>query len=258
MNITLFHKGRSLKVNLKNSIDLSLAIGTPGPRAWYVPNPTIEPVVAQNFIGSVKEGSSVNFFNISFNPHGHGTHTECLGHVTAEKQNLDDSLKEYFFLSTLISVTPAIARENDEEGTQAGDLIINAAVLEAACGGVTEEALIIRTLPNSTGKKTIDYSNTNPPYLTLSAAQWLVEKGVQHLLLDLPSVDRENDEGRLSVHKLFWGLPEAKQSGKTITEMIFVPDAVEDGMYFLNLQVASFLNDAAPSRPVIFAVKREA
>lgn len=255
MNITLVHKKNTYKVNLKNAIDLSLAIGTPGPRAWYVPNPVIEPVVGENFIGSVAAGSSVNFFNVSFNPHGHGTHTECLGHVTAEKQNLDDSLKEYFFLARLISVKPLVVSEIEEEDTEIGDQVITAELLEKACNGFTEEALIIRTLPNSTEKKTVNYSNTNPPYLTLSAANWLVDNNVKHLLLDLPSVDRENDEGRLSVHKIFWGLPDAKQSGKTITELIYVPDQVRDGNYLLNLQVAAFQNDAAPSRPILFELK---
>ncbi|MES2628567.1 MAG: cyclase family protein [Bacteroidota bacterium] len=252
MKINLSHRSRNYEINLKAGIDLSLGIGTPGPRAWYVLNPVIEPVVMDNFVGSVTQGSSTNFYNISFNPHGHGTHTECLGHVTPEKQSLDDCLKEYFFMATVISITPRTATDADEEGTVPGDLVIDAELLERACLGEVEDALIIRTLPNAEEKKSMDYSNTNPPYLTLSAAHWLVENGVQHLLLDLPSVDRENDEGKLSVHKIFWGLPEAAISSKTITEMIFVPDGVKDGMYFLNLQVPSFRNDAAPSRPVLF------
>lgn len=254
MNITVNYKANTYKVNLRNSIDISLGIGAPGPRAWYVGDPRIEPVIAPGFIGSVEAGSSVNFFNISFNPHGQGTHTECLGHVTAEKQNLDDCLKEYFFMARLVSIQPKKVDAVSEEGTHPEDYVIDAELLEKACPGEVEEALIIRTLPNTVDKKSRNYSNTNPPYLTLSAANWLVEKGIQHLLLDLPSVDRENDEGKLSVHKIFWGIPEVKQSGKTITEMIYVPDAVKDGVYFLNLQVASFQNDAAPSRPVLFEV----
>ncbi len=252
MNISLTHRGVAYKVNLKNSIDCSLAVGTPGPRAWYVPNPTIAPVVSDNFIGSVEKGSSVNFFNIGFNPHGHGTHTECLGHVTSEKQCLDDSLKEYFFFATLVTISPKVATSNCENGCTEGDLIIDAELLETAVNGRVENALLIRTLPNDTSKKIKNYSNTNPAYLTASAAHWLVANGIQHLLLDLPSVDRENDEGKLAVHKIFWNVPESTKSGKTITEMIFVPNEIKDGIYFLNLQVSSFHNDAAPSRPVLF------
>jgi hypothetical protein len=40
----------------------------------------------------------------------------------------------------------------------------------------------------------------------------------------------------------------------TITEFIYVPDAIEDGTYFLELQLAPFENDASPSRPVLYKV----
>jgi hypothetical protein len=36
--------------------------------------------------------------------------------------------------------------------------------------------------------------------------------------------------------------------------MIHVPDAAPDGEYLLELQVANFVNDAAPSRPVLYAL----
>jgi len=42
----------------------------------------------------------------------------------------------------------------------------------------------------------------------------------------------------------------------TITEMIFVNDAVKDGSYLLNLQIAPFENDASPSKPILFAIKK--
>jgi hypothetical protein len=41
----------------------------------------------------------------------------------------------------------------------------------------------------------------------------------------------------------------------TITELAFVPDDVKDGLYLLNLQVAPFDNDAAPSRPLLFRLE---
>jgi len=40
------------------------------------------------------------------------------------------------------------------------------------------------------------YSGTNPPYMTPGAMSWLVERGVAHFVLDLPSVDREVRNGR--------------------------------------------------------------
>lgn len=80
--------------------------------------------------------------------------------------------------------------------------------------------------------------------------------GVMHLLIDLPSVDREHDEGKMLAHKAFWQFednrfPELRKNA-TITEMIFVPTHVEDGTYLLNLQTANLQTDASPSRPVIW------
>jgi hypothetical protein len=39
----------------------------------------------------------------------------------------------------------------------------------------------------------------------------------------------------------------------TITELIYVPEGVEDGLYLLNLQVPNLRTDAVLSRPVLYA-----
>jgi hypothetical protein len=36
--------------------------------------------------------------------------------------------------------------------------------------------------------------------------------------------------------------------------MIFVNNEVKDGSYILNLQMASFENDASPSKPVLYQI----
>ena len=36
--------------------------------------------------------------------------------------------------------------------------------------------------------------------------------------------------------------------------MIYVPDCISDGSYLLNLQIPAFLSDAAPSRPILYAL----
>ena len=87
------------------------------------------------------------------------------------------------------------------------------------------------------------------------AAQYLVNKGVDHLLIDLPSVDREKDGGALLCHKVFWNFDGKLRKHATITELIYVPNTVKDGTYFLNLQVAPFENDASPSRPVLYKIE---
>jgi kynurenine formamidase len=256
---TVQHNNQTIIVDLSKPIDISIPLTNTdeNPIAWYIDKPVIEPVVFGDWIGNVSEGkSSTNFNNIFFNPHGHGTHTECLGHITREFYSINQSLKQFFFLAELISVVPEL---QGEDLVITLDNILNALDVTLKLG-VPKEALIIRTLPNFKIKKSLKYSNTNPPYLEGDAARFIRESGIQHLLIDLPSVDKEKDDGKLLAHKAFWNVTDVNNLNAdarldcTITEMIFVPDEVKDGTYLLNLQIASFENDASPSKPVLYAI----
>jgi kynurenine formamidase len=247
-------KINNFEVDLSKPIDISISLSNTdeNPIAWYIEKPVIEPVVFGEWIGKVSEGSSsTNFNNIYFNPHGHGTHTECLGHITKEFYSINQSLKQFFFLAELISVQPELQNE---------DLVITKKQIENALNGAAPEAIIIRTLPNNSDKLSKKYSNTNPPYLSEDAAIFTRESGIQHLLIDLPSVDKEHDQGKLLAHKAFWNVQDVTSLNAdarincTITEMIFVNDAVKDGSYLLNLQIAPFENDASPSKPILYKI----
>ncbi|WP_026726900.1 cyclase family protein [Flavobacterium denitrificans] len=252
-------KINNFEIDLSKPIDISIPLTNTdeNPIAWYIEKPSIEPVVFGDWIGKVSEGkSSTNFNNIFFNPHGHGTHTECLGHITNDFYSINQSLKQFFFFAELISVTPEIIGE---------DLVITLENILTALNatlklGIPKEALIIRTLPNQKEKKSRKYSNTNPPYLSEDAAIFIRESEIQHLLIDLPSVDKEHDEGKLLAHKAFWNVKDTHnlnadaRLNATITEMIYVPDEIEDGNYILNLQIASFENDASPSKPILYKI----
>ena len=181
----------NFQIDLSKPIDISLPLSNTdeNPIAWYIEKPKIEPVVFGDWIGKVAEGSSTNFNNIFFNPHGHGTHTECLGHITREFYSINQCLTQFFFTAELVSIHPEILD---------GDLIITKNQIEKALNGKTPEAIVIRTLPNLNSKKSKKYSNTNPPYLAEEASIFIGEIGVQHLLIDLPSVDREEDEGKIA------------------------------------------------------------
>lgn len=254
MIASILHNDQTFEVDLSKPIDISIPLTntSENPIAWYIEKPQIEPVVFGDWIGKVSEGkSSTNFNNIFFNPHGHGTHTECLGHITREFYSVNQSLKRFFFLAELISVQPEIQGE---------DFVITKIQIEQALNGKIPEAIIIRTLPNLESKKALKYSNTNPPYLAEEAARFIRISNINHLLIDLPSVDKEHDDGKLLAHKAFWNVkdinnlnPDARL-GCTITEMIFVSNEVKDGSYLLNLQIASFENDASPSKPILYKI----
>ncbi|SHF93346.1 cyclase family protein [Flavobacterium defluvii] len=241
------------QIDLSKPIDISIPLTNTdeNPIAWYIEKPVIEPVVFGDWIGKVSEGkSSTNFNNIFFNPHGHGTHTECLGHITNDFYSINQSLKQFFFTAKLITVEPEKIGD---------DFVITKESISTSLN-VTNEALIIRTIPNSKDKRSRKYSNTNPPYLSEDAAIFIRESEIQHLLIDLPSVDKEHDEGKLLAHKAFWNVKDTHNLNSdarlnaTITEMIYVPEEIEDGNYILNLQIASFENDASPSKPILYKI----
>lgn len=240
-------------IDTSKGLDISIPLegNLNNPRAWYVDAPVIEPVRVNGYVGAVVEGGSVNFRNIFFNPHGHGTHTECLGHITTEVHSVNQHLKQSFFKAIVISVAP---KQQWNEVANVLDDIITAAQLSEILKDVKSEALVIRTLPNDIDKKQKNYSASNPPYIEEGAIEILNKIGIEHLLIDLPSVDREEDGGKLAFHHAFWSVPQAPQFHKTITEFIYVPDTIEDGNYLLNLQTAPFENDATPSRPVLFRI----
>jgi kynurenine formamidase len=228
---------------LREPLDISLPISAIGPRAWYVQSPIITPVIDQQFRGSVALGGSVNFFDIHFNPHGHGTHTETMGHISSLPFPISEGLNSYHSIVRVISVNPELRGD---------DRIITYNSIKEQFDEFKGEAILIRTLPNDYSKKTRNYSDTNFPYFEKEVLLKMAEKGIVHFLTDLPSVDREHDEGLLQGHKAFWSNCSEERRFCTITEFVFVPDEIEDGDYLLNLQVASFDNDAAPSRPVLY------
>jgi len=250
MFATINHKGKTYKVDFSQPIDISIPLraGKENVNAWYVDPVKIEPVRIGDWVGEVNQGGSVNFRNISFNPHGNGTHTECVGHISKENFTINQCLKQFFFVAEVISVIPT------ERGE---DYLISAENIKAVLGEKRPEALIIRTLSNPVSKINMQYSNTNPPYLDESAATLIHELNIEHLLIDLPSVDKEKDDGKLTAHHIFWQYPHAPLTSRTITELIYVPNTVLDGTYFMNLQIASFENDASPSKPVLFRISNQ-
>jgi len=252
-NLNMKAQLNTVTIDFSKPLDISISLtNTPeNPIAWYQEAPVFEPVKMGNWVGKVATGSSsTNFNNLFFNPHAHGTHTECLGHITHEFYSINSCLKRFFFMAKLISITP------EQQGS---DFVITKAQVESFGSLGDFEALIIRTLPNLESKKSCNYSNTNPPYLEEEAAIYIREAGILHLLVDLPSVDKEHDEGKLAAHKAFWNVKDTKNLNEdarkecTITELIFVPTTIPDASYFLNLQIASFENDASPSKPVLYS-----
>ena len=244
--VTFQFNNTEYTIDLSKPLDISIPLktGKDNPNAWYIDPPKIEPVVMGDWIGNIKQGASTNFNNVAFNPHAHGTHTECVGHITEEFFSINDCLKTFFFTAEVISIRPEKHNE---------DYVITKQQLKEKMLR-KPEAIVIRTIPNTSDKLTKQYSHTNPPYLEEEATIYLRELGIKHLLIDQPSVDKEEDGGALVSHNAFWNTAGKTRLNATITEFIYVSDEIEDGLYVLNLQIASFHNDASPSKPILYKI----
>ena len=247
------YKERKYTWDDEKPIDISIPIINNAnfqPNCFHAPPFEAQPVRSGDFVGSTKLGGAVNFFDYKINPHGNGTHTECVGHISQNGETINQTLRSFHTICRLISVEPETADN--------GDKCITKDNLVQKLEGDQPLALVIRSLPNSRDKMHRNYSGTNPAYLTKEAIEFIVSKKVQHLLIDLPSVDREEDGGALFAHKAFWQFPDNIRSKATISELIFVDNMVKDDVYLLNIQIASFELDASPSKPVFYKlVKRK-
>ncbi|WP_242084304.1 cyclase family protein [Aestuariivivens sediminis] len=248
MLATIQYHSRKLKIDFRKPLDISIPLraAKTNVNAWYLNEPRIEPIREGEWVATVRQGASINFNNIHFNPHAHGTHTECAGHITKKVHSINKNLNQFFFMAEVITVAPEYLEE---------DRIISKKQIQFALGNKKREALVIRTIPNTKKKLTRQYSHTNWPYLTEEAVTYLVKKGIKHLLIDQPSIDKEKDEGKLVGHNAFWNTKGKIRMDATITEFIFVPNAIKDGEYFLNIQIAPFENDASPSKPILYKIE---
>jgi kynurenine formamidase len=223
-------------------------------------------VEVEGFIGDTERGGSCNVDEITLTPHCNGTHTESVGHIVNDDIAVAGVLTGALITSQLVTLSWERAKDSVDSyrpNIEDGDKLITRASLKDKLENINTSllrAVIIRTLDNPKSKKEAVYNVENqPPFFSVEAMEYLVERGVEHILVDFPSVDKMYDEGLLANHHLFWGVNEGtytltatSQPHKTITEMIFVEDEIDDGSYLLNIQIPAFMSDAAPSRPVIY------
>jgi kynurenine formamidase len=239
-------------------LSIPLEFGGTQPNHFGAAAARAEALVAGSFTGDTRRGGSCNCATLTLTPHCNGTHTETVWHLTDDPVPANAAVLEIDLDAVLVTVTPERGRDCDETTdppVQPDDLLVTR---RALVGTAAARALIVRTQPNDTGKRSATWGERPAPFFTNEAMAWVVEQGYEHLLFDGPSLDRPYDEGKLSAHHIFWGLParsrdsrDARRAQATITEMIYVPDAATDGRYTLSLQLAPFVSDATPSRPLI-------
>ena len=251
------------------SIAIPLDFDGAQPNLFNVPPATRADLAMGDFVGNVRKGGGCNVDDVSLIPHCHGTHTESVGHILQQTDCVVLKVGVAPILAVLVSVTPEVCGSHlaSYPAARESDRVITRESLQRAIGNLRDakfswNGIIIRTLPNLSEKLTSRYqSEPAPPYLTLDCVDYLAEVNVQHLLIDLPSIDRVFDGGRLLNHRHYWGVDEQRVSAarpnRTITEMVFVPDDVSDGLYLVELQVPHWELHALPSRPVLVPLRQK-
>jgi len=289
IKISIELQNASYQVNMTSSWSLAIPVNFNQPKQQpnhFSANAALaKPMQAGGFIGDTKQGGSCNVNELTINPHCNGTHTESIAHIC--DFSMDDIIEEAgnsenraltlaqlslpaLMPCAVISITSELAistTENYSPDFEEHDLIISRSALKQALAYYHDEqlqALVIRTLPNTNNKCHQAYNSDNQPaFFSLEAILYLNERGVEHLVVDVPSIDRLHDDGLMTCHHLFWQVDEGSHQvnanslvNKTITEMAFVADEIPDDFYFINIQTPAFHNDAAPSRPVLFSAKQ--
>ena len=248
------HHGRTFRVDLSKPIDLSLPLrdGEGQVRAWCV-DPVTHGTGAQRRHHLRREGRRTGEF-----PHDHlqpararHAHRERWPHQSREIHPVGEQLKRYFFTAQVVSLLPEERRAPDANRT---DLVITLEQLRNVVDERPPEALVIRTLPNDEGGP--EGLERHQPTLPAKHGLCLAAQHRREAPAAGPA-QRGPRRGWWCAGRAprLLGFPEHRGPGTHHQR-----DAPRAGRrcatasYLLELQLPHFMNDAAPSRPVLYAL----
>ena len=264
MITSIEYYGKKYIIDTTKFSDLSIPYNFNGsqPNFFNVKPGFSKPFQSESLCYSISQGAGCNVSEINMNIHCTGTHTECVGHLLSIACSVSDCIQELYIPTILLTISPISFSECVDSyhfNVNAFEKVISKDLIKISFEkykSMNPLSIILRTLPNPKEKQYYSFSKHTPPFFTNDAIRFLSNK-VQHLVVDIPSIDRMKDDGILGNHRIFWGNhndPKGSvnsNSNKTITELAYIPNNIKDGFYFMNLQLPHFQIDAAPSRPII-------
>jgi len=223
---------------------IPLAFDGAGPLAFGAAPAKSDPLTMPGFSGRVAGGASCNASVLTVTPHGNGTHTESIAHVADGGPPVPGLIVGGWMPARLASVEAATGAIGAEA--------LAGALADARADGCA--AFVLRTRPNDARKLSRTYGDgEQPAWLAAGAAQAIADAGIEHLLVDLPSLDRLDDPA-LPAHRAFFGLagdaPKAARRRATVTEFVYAPEELPDGLYLVEIQAPRWQLEAVPSRPL--------
>ncbi|MDQ7051230.1 MAG: cyclase family protein [Enterobacterales bacterium] len=192
------------------SIAINLDLGGPQPNHFGAPNASSHTLEMGSYIGDTRRGGSCNANVLTLIPHCNGTHTESVSHIINQLVAVHKAINQSLFPTRLISLRPIAASQCEDSyqpSLQSENQVFTREQLENSLMNYSDtqlHGLVVRSLPNDKSKKQRCYDQQNyPPFFTNEAMDYIFERGVQHLLVDFPSVDKMYDDGLLSNHRIF-------------------------------------------------------
>lgn len=244
MKISFEVNGVNYNLQTDKVYDISIGIKKQNNvNCYHLDEPTFSYFENEFFVGSLKKGGSVNCEKMSFYAHASGTHTECALHVLDASFTMLEVQVPIMQLGKLITIQPKLIGE---------DKFIDEEVLSHLTNTEQATALVVRTLPNQNFKKHFKYAGTNPPFFTVNGIRKIKDLGFKHILTDLPSIDKEQDEGLLAAHKQWFLTNHAPDIERTITEFVFADNSIADGLFGVAIRVPKIETDAVPSSVLIY------
>ena len=260
MKINIEYNKKTYKLDSNSGIDISIPRSfrkDEAPKFYDTETPYVDYFQSKNKKYNLENSGPCNVPIIKFNIHCSGTHTECANHIIKNAPTINKIKNISFIPSQLITIEPI---KHTNEGYHCNldenDCVITKAQLSNSIldNDLFNDGLIIRTIPNDIDKCNRDYNLKHHPFLSNDAILFLKNRGIKHLIIDTPSIDRYDDNGKLGNHNLFFREGNSMYNTNTITEFVYIPNDCKDGKYFVNLGVSNFILDAAPSRPIIFPI----
>ncbi|MFC1729022.1 cyclase family protein [candidate division KSB1 bacterium] len=202
------------------------------------------------FVGDVGRGGSCNVELISYVPHS-VTHIEASSHILSYDSGsitVSDIPQEHL---TGLAYLADLSHLSDEPGR-----LIEWAELKEKLDGIVLPVSML-ALKTKGSLLPIDYDFSGKDYLAVDPATASEIHDYSHpslqiqfncLLLDLPSTDKEYDDGKLLAHRRFFGIPETGHSGTNNEKRAIVELAdfseLDEGYYFVVITPSRFQTNA--------------
>ena len=225
---------KTFSVPLADGIEISRPIYRAGNvKAYFVDPVQFRTYTKNNFLASTALGASVNCEYFTLNPHGQSTHIECFGHISKSAFHLHMSMPKSFYLVQLV------------------DVVCN-----------SKNKLILQEVETNIDGLICRYYKDEAPLNLFSGADIpsfspaIFEKHNWEIFVtDMPSIDPENDDGKLLAHKAFWW-NESQREKQYIVELAKIPSNLNEGLYLLEVQCLNIQSDASPARLIVYPVTK--